>query len=79
MPLAIYEGMEIDGKRDMYTKLKTAIPPGLANLIILELTFLLLALYIGLAMWTGLSIDNTTGMELIFSVMLFLSAVRTGK
>jgi len=57
----------------MYTKLKVTLSPGLVNLIILELVFLILACYIGLSMWAGLS--KPPSMELVLGLILFLSAL----
>lgn len=69
--------MDIDGKREMYAKFKSIISPGLVNLIILEFTFLLLAVYVGIRMWTSLpATADTPGVGIVVGVMLFLTLCR---
>ena len=76
MSIAINEYKDIDGICEMYTKLKSVIPPGLVNLMLMELAFLLLAGYIGLCMWTGLP---ATGMEFVVVLVLFLTVSHSKK
>ena len=61
----------------MYAKFKTIVSPGLVNLIMLELAFLLLALYIGFVLWTGIPpVSNFPGMEVVFGLILFITLYR---
>ena len=64
----------------MYARLKSNIPPGLVSLVILELAFLLLACYVGLALWTGLpAAGNTAGMEIVAGFIVLFTVYRSKK
>ena len=75
MAFAINDEEDIDGLCAMYAKRKLILSPGLVSLLILELVFLVLACYIGVAMWIGLpAIGNTPAIEYIVGVILLLTA-----
>ena len=64
----------------MSPKLKSIVSPGLVNLIILEFAFLLLAVYVGLCLWSGFTATgNDPGVDLVVGVILVLSALRARK
>ena len=57
MAIAVGIANQINGYLTMSNNVKTLFSPGLVNLLVLEVIFLLLALWISLCLWTGVFVN----------------------